>query len=59
MYIEIAKNKKDKELPQLKIKEQKVIEAVEEKVTLSCLIVEKTALQNNINKTKGEPAKYK
>jgi exonuclease SbcC len=46
-----AKERKDKELPQLQIKEQKVIEAIEEKSKLNLLIKEKALLENNINET--------
>lgn len=48
--LEIAKNKKDKELPILNIKEQKVIDAIEEKGILNVLIKEKNLLENNIIK---------
>lgn len=48
--LEIAKNKKDKELPLLRIKEQKVIDAIEEKGILNALIEEKSLLENNIIK---------
>lgn len=45
-----AKVRKDKELPELKIKEQKVIDAIEEKGILNSLLLEKEALQEGINK---------
>ncbi|MBV7271508.1 SMC family ATPase [Clostridium sp. PL3] len=48
--LNIVKNKKDKELPDLKIKEQKVIDAIEEKVLLNALIKEKKVLKENISK---------
>jgi DNA repair protein SbcC/Rad50 len=45
-----VKNKKDKELPELKIKEQKVMDAVKEKTVLNALKEEKGLLENNIIK---------
>ena len=45
-----AKENKDKKLPLLKINEQKVIEAIEEKLKLNLLIEGKSLLENNIIK---------
>jgi exonuclease SbcC len=46
--LEIAKYRKDKELPLLNIKEQKVIDAIEEKNVVNALIREKNLLENKI-----------
>jgi len=46
--LENAKNKTNNELPNLKIKEQKVIEAIEEKTVLNILLHEKKKLEKNI-----------
>lgn len=45
-----AKNKKDTELPLLKIKEQKVLDAIEEKKALDALIIERNDLKECIIK---------
>ncbi len=45
-----AKDKKDTELPKLRIKEQKVLDAIEEKKMLNLLINEKNILKENILK---------
>lgn len=46
-----AKNKKDTELPKLKIKEQQVLDAIEEKKLLDSLLKEKISLRESILKT--------
>jgi len=46
--LENAKNKRNNELPNLKIKEQKAIEAIEEKSVLNILIHDKEKLEKNI-----------
>lgn len=46
--LEKAKNKKDNELPLLKVKEQKVLDAIEEKKALDILIEEEQNLENDI-----------
>lgn len=43
-----VKDKKDKELPELKVKEQKVMDAIEEKAALTTLLEEKKLLEHNI-----------
>lgn len=45
-----AKNKKDVEFPKLKIKEQNVLDAIEDKKQLNSLINEKNTLKDNILK---------
>ena len=46
--LNLSKNRKDKELPELKMQEQKVKEAMEEKVILNALIKERASLENII-----------
>ena len=48
--LDIAKNRKDKELPELRLREQKVKEAIDEKVVLNALVKEKSTLKNIIVK---------
>lgn len=53
LYVE-SKNKKDIRLPALKVKEQKIIDATEEKVALKKLIAEKLQFEESKNKTEEE-----
>ncbi|OAA82923.1 AAA family ATPase [Clostridium ljungdahlii] len=46
--LENAKNKRNNELPNLKIKEQRVVEAIEEKSVLNILLHDKEKLEKNI-----------
>jgi len=48
--LDISRNRKDMELPKLKIQEEKVKEAIEEKVILKSLAIERHSLENNISK---------
>ncbi|WP_313343916.1 AAA family ATPase [Sedimentibacter sp.] len=53
LFVE-AKNKKDTNLPALKVKEQKILDAIEEKGVLKNLITEKLQLEESKNKTEEE-----
>lgn len=47
-----VRNKKDRKLPELKVKEQKIIEAIEEKTLLNKLVNEKKVLEKSILRKK-------
>ncbi|NYB72937.1 SMC family ATPase [Sedimentibacter hydroxybenzoicus DSM 7310] len=53
LYVE-AKNKKDINLPVIKVKEQKILDAIEEKSVLGKLTAEKLRLEESKNKTEEE-----
>lgn len=56
-YI-LARNKKDKELPKLKLEEQKVLDALEDKKALEILIKDINELENRVKELQLEEEKH-